>query len=119
MASRRSAGSVAGGAFVEQAPRCRCDLVAVSKISGKEGDNKGRTFWICSKISKASQCKLCVALLDSDGKRRAEAYPAPTASSGETRMQCQSTTEATAATADPTLPLRRAEAALPMCRASR
>ncbi|GAA5913674.1 DNA topoisomerase 3 [Sporobolomyces salmoneus] len=38
------------------APNCKCDLPAVSRVVSKEGGNKGRSFWGCSKPMDES-CK--------------------------------------------------------------
>lgn len=37
--------------------RCGCNLEANRKTVAKEGPNKGRVFWCCSKVAKAAQCK--------------------------------------------------------------
>jgi len=39
----------------ENKPRCNCGLVAIGRIVGKEGQNKGRIFLSCR--SKIKKCK--------------------------------------------------------------
>ncbi|PLW57729.1 hypothetical protein PCANC_01400 [Puccinia coronata f. sp. avenae] len=65
-ASKRRAGEASLGTPSSRRPRisesqdvlrCSCDLEAVRRVAGKDGANKGRAFWVCSKVSKTAQCK--------------------------------------------------------------
>ncbi|CAH7669232.1 expressed protein [Phakopsora pachyrhizi] len=49
--------NLGGSTNPEVKPRCECDLEASRKVTVKEGPNKGRAFLVCSRISKAAQCK--------------------------------------------------------------
>ncbi|KAJ3362457.1 DNA topoisomerase [Allomyces javanicus] len=53
---------LAAGMFATNTPdtddrTCQCGLVAVVKTVGKDGPNKGRSFYTCPKVSQADQCR--------------------------------------------------------------